>query len=395
MRGHISGLMYNANRAGASGVDAVTGQIVEEVAGRKAKTGLEQLMEGYRLCAASEGKSAKYISIVTTSIRSLIQFLRAENLPIDVTEIEPQHLRMFVRYLQSAHRYSDHPFARPQSTLLAPHTVNTYMRSLRSFWSWLEIEGIIADNPFVLVKIPKAPWKIVPTFSEEQIGALVAQIDTSSPTGFRDYCIIMILLDTMIRVGELTGSCLSDLNLQGRCSKVRGKGSKERMVPFGRTAQKALWKYVTFHRPDPWLPNRDTLFLADDGRPLTKNRVEAMLKAYGRRAGITGVRVSPHTFRHTGAVSFLRNGGDLFSLQRIMGHSRLEVLRGYVNLSQDDLKRAHERASPLDNLKLPPPRGSRPQGHRRSTDCSATGQRAKVKVRGRQSQFPLSAAQAA
>ena len=98
------------------------------------------------------------------------------------------------------------------------------------------------------------------------------------------------------------------------------------------------------------------LFLTADGRPMTKNRVEAILSIYGKKAGIKGVRVSPHTFRHTGAVAFLRNGGDLFSLQRIMGHSSLEVLRGYVNLSQGDLSRVHETASPLDNLGLPTPR---------------------------------------
>jgi integrase/recombinase XerD len=95
------------------------------------------------------------------------------------------------------------------------------------------------------------------------------------------------------------------------------------------------------------------LFLTADGTPMTKNRIEFILNTYGKRAGISGVRVSPHTFRHTGAVAFLRNGGDLFTLQRIMGHSSLEILRGYVNLNQDDLKRIHEKASPLDNLEIP------------------------------------------
>lgn len=170
---------------------------------------------------------------------------------------------------------------------------------------------------------------------------------------------MLLLLDTMIRVSELTGCHVEDLNLEGRYLKVWGKGSKERIVPLGRTVQKALWKYITFYRPQPYMPRRDMLFLTADGRPMTKNRVEAILKAYGKRAGLRGVRVSPHTFRHTGAVLFLRNGGDVFSLQRIMGHSTLEVLRGYVNLSQGDLNRVHANASPLDNLEITTPRTRR------------------------------------
>ena len=93
--------------------------------------------------------------------------------------------------------------------------------------------------------------------------------------------------------------------------------------------------------------------LTRDGHPLTKDRLESIVERYGVKAGITGVRVSPHTFRHTMAVTFLRNGGDVFSLQRIMGHAQLEVLRGYINLAQSDISRVHQRNSPADNLELP------------------------------------------
>jgi integrase/recombinase XerD len=152
---------------------------------------------------------------------------------------------------------------------------------------------------------------------------------------------------------------MGDTDIEGRCLKVRGKGSKERLVPFGRTVQKTLWKYISLYRSEPNVPRNDMLFLTADGRPMIKNRVETIINRYGQRAGIKGVRVSPHTFRHTGAVAFLRNGGDLFTLQRIMGHSSLEVLRGYINLGQMDVNRIHEAASPLDNLGLTVIRSSR------------------------------------
>jgi len=322
-------------------------------------TDLDNLIKGYGLCARSEGKSPKYISLVVTATRSLLRYLAAESLPTLVSQIGVGNLRGFILYLQRARRFQSHPFARPQNSGLAGHTINSYLRSLSAFWSWLEREGIVEQNPFSQLKIPKAPQKIIPTFSEQQVRALLAQVDTSSPTGFRDYTVILLLLDTMVRVSELTGCRMEDLNLEARSLRVWGKGAKQRIVPFGRTAQKALWKYTTMYRPEPQSPRQDMVFLTADGRPMTKNRIETILKAYGQKAGIKGVRVSPHTFRHTGAVEFLRNGGDLFTLQRIMGHSSLQVLRGYVNLSQGDLARVHEQASPLDNLGLPAPKSQR------------------------------------
>lgn len=323
---------------------------LKQILRQEHKTGLEELVEGYRLCALAEGKSRNYICLVASSVKFLKQYLEAKGLTTDATKIDFQAIRGFILHLQSATRFALHPFARPQAGGLSGYTINTYMRSIRAFWSWLAAEGIITENPFSRLKIPKAPHKVIPTFSEEQLKALFAQANRSSATAFRNYVIMLVLLDTMIRVSELIGCRVEDLNLEARCLRVWGKGSRERVVPFGRTAHKALWKYITFYRPESCTPRQDMLFLTADGRPLTKNRVEAILKTYGKSAEIKGVRVSPHTFRHTGAVAFLRNGGDLFTLQRIMGHSGLEVLRGYINLSQSDFRRVHETASPLDNL---------------------------------------------
>jgi len=337
---------------------------IEKTIAGKESTDLATLIQGYNLCAQSEGKSTNYINLVTACIGLFIKYLEANGLPTTVSGINAQHIRGFIIHLQSVNRFANHPFAKPQEGGLSGHTINTYMRSLRAFWSWLESEEIIVDNPFSRLRIPRAPTKVIPTFSEEQYRALLAQVDITSPQGYRNYTILLLLLDTMIRVSELTSCRMEDLNLEGRVIKVWGKGSKERIVPFAKTAQKALWKYISFHRPEPQMPRQDMLFLTADGRPMTKNRVETIIKSYGRKAGIEVVRVSPHTFRHTGAVNFLRNGGDLFTLQRIMGHSSLEVLRGYVNLSQCDLNMVHSKASPLDNLGLKSPRIGHMKGKR-------------------------------
>jgi len=164
--------------------------------------------------------------------------------------------------------------------------------------------------------------------------------------------IILVLLDTGLRVSELTSLGLPDVRLAEGVLKVFGKGRKERLIPIGKTSQRVLWNYVNRYRPQPVNPRCDLVFLTKDGWPLTKNRIQKLMMKYGKRAGIEGVRCSPHTLRHTGAVMFLRNGGDVFNLQRLLGHSSLEMTRHYCELADVDVKRAHSIASPVDNLNL-------------------------------------------
>ena len=313
---------------------------------------LNGLMEGYRLSARSEGRSPNTIAIVEASVRYLGEFLTENKLSTEATHIGVEELRRFIVYLRERPRFAHHPFTKPQTGTLSGHTVNGYMRALQSFWAWLVREDLVDDNPFDRIKIPKAPNKVIPVFTGEQLNRLFSTIDITSECGQRDYTVIVTLLDTGIRCSELTGLRLGDVNLESRLLKVWGKGSKERLVPIGAKVQKAIWKYLSHHRPEPSIPRYDQVFLTRNGRPLSKNRVESIVEHYGKKAGITGVRLSPHTFRHTMAVTFLRNGGDIFSLQRIMGHSQLEVLRGYINLALSDISRAHQRNSPADNLEF-------------------------------------------
>jgi integrase/recombinase XerD len=328
------------------------GRLLDDVLWKEPSTRLSKILEGYRLSTRSEGKSPSTIAIVEASVRYLDEFLRSNNLSNDVTEIGVKELRRFIIYLREQPRFARHRFTKPQQGHLSGHTINGYMRALQSFWSWLEREDFIKENPFSKLKIPKAPKKVIPIFTEEQLHQLFATIDITSPVGYRDYTIILILLDTGIRCSELTSLKVTDVKLKSRLLKVWGKGSKERLVPIGAKVQKALWKYLTRYRSEPATPHYDHVFLTRDGHPITKDRLEAIVERYGKKASITGVRVSPHTFRHTMAVMFLRNGGDVFTLQRILGHSQLEVLRGYLNLAQSDINRVHQKSSPVDNLEL-------------------------------------------
>jgi site-specific recombinase XerD len=313
---------------------------------------LRRLIRGYQLCAATEGKSRSTISIVTSSVTYFIDFVTSQGASGDATEVSHLDIREFILYLQQKPCFSSHRFTRPQDKGLSAHTVNCYLRSLRMFFSWLMSEKVIDRNPFDRVKMPRVPRKVMPTFTDSQIQSLLNSIPVKSAQGYRDYTIIMTLLDTGMRVSELCNLKLADVQLEDGMVKVMGKGNKERVIPIGKQVQRFIWHYLTRSRPEPAGPNCDYLFLTREGRQLTKDRIEAIIARHGVKAGLVGVRCSPHTFRHTAAVKFLRNGGGVFSLQRLLGHSSLDMTRHYCEIADVDVKTDHITASPVDNLSL-------------------------------------------
>jgi len=336
-------------------------KFLREVIEKRNNAELDNLIEYEVLCGQAEGKSQKTIDLTAMAVSKLKRFLRENGLPTDARMIGVPEMRSFVLHLQHAKRFAHHPCARSQQSGLSGLSINCYLRAIRAaFNRWVD-EGLLERTPFSNVRIPKAPSKVIPTFSKQQLDAFFRATDSGTPEGFRDYTLFLLYLDTMCRLSEATNATVEDLDLKERTLRVVGKGNRQRLVPFGVTVQKALWKYLNLYRPESAVPNHDYLFLTRDGRRLTKNRVEQAMKKYGRRAGITGVRCSPHTLRHTACVMWIRNGGDIFSLQLITGHRSLEVLRGYINLAQCDVNSAHRRHSPIDNLDLRMPRTRRPK----------------------------------
>jgi integrase/recombinase XerD len=174
-----------------------------------------------------------------------------EGLSTDVTQIDSKIIRRYILYLQQVKLFRDHPCNKPIDRKLTGHTINCYLRTLRTFWNWLYSEELIQSNPFAKIKIPKAPKKLIPTFSNNQIQDLLAAIDTSTPVGYRDWTILITLLDTGLRASELVGLTLDYVWIEDGLLKVLGKGNKERLVPIGATVQKAMWRYIGLH-PYDW-----------------------------------------------------------------------------------------------------------------------------------------------
>ena len=162
---------------------------------------------------------------------------------------------------------------------------------------------------------------------------------------------VLLLLDTGMRVSELIGMEMKHLHLDQGYLTVVGKGDKQRAIPLGQSSRKLLVAYIRKHRPEPSLPQLDRVFLTRSGGPLRADYLYAILSDACRQVGITGKRLGPHTCRHTFARSFLLNGGDLLTLQRILGHTSLEVVKLYVNLRTEDLLAQQWKYSPMDTLK--------------------------------------------
>jgi len=306
---------------------------------------LRNLTSGFKICCQTEGKSPRTIEWYDAFLCRFRSFLDSKQLPTVISQVNKAHVRQFIIYLQSEATV-------PRSNKsLSPATIQGYVRTLKVFFSWAKRESYIDSNIMDGIPIPKAPIRVINTFTSDQVSRLIEMCNQANGSKYRNLAIILLLLDSGMRISELTGVSLRDLDLHEGCITIRnGKGGKGRIVPLGSLVSKVLWKYVNVHRPQPLTQKIENLFLTENGLALTKSGVQQMLRRFGKQAGISGVRCSPHTFRHTFAKNYLLNGGDIFSLQKILGHSSLASVRIYLNLFAVDIKRQHQRFSPVDNM---------------------------------------------
>jgi len=301
----------------------------------------------YRTCARAEGQSPKTVKETVACVRRFSQFLGGDP---TLGDIGTGELRRFILALQKREAYAQHPYTRPQKRALSPETIATYVRSIKNFFAFLAREKIIPANLIAAVRVPRTPERIMPILTEAEIVSLLGEtrVVGRMDTGYRDKALMLTLLDTGLRISELCGLRDSDVDLEGGVLKVMGKGQRERHVPIGAKVGKALGLYQWAR---PQAVGTDKFWLTEDGRPLTPGRIAKRLKHYAEKAGLKGAKVNPHSWRHTSAVFYLRNGGDIFTLQKKLGHKTLEMTRRYANLADSDVKAAHLSHSPADKLR--------------------------------------------
>lgn len=223
---------------------------------------------------------------------------------------------------------------------------NIVLRAVKRYSAFMYDQGFAKQDELANFKLAKNRDTEIDVFSDMQVRRLLACCDVKTFVGYRDYVILMILLDTGVRLRELTDIRLTDVSTENNYVRVFGKNQTYRHVPLSASMKTALLKYLNVKGDSPC----EHLFITQDDTPLRRRSLQERLSKYGDMAGIDNVRVSPHTFRHTFATNYVKSGGDIFVLQTILGHSTLDMVRRYVRLYSPDLQRNHSKHSPLSRL---------------------------------------------
>lgn len=222
-------------------------------------------------------------------------------------------------------------------------SVARHISALRSFYRFLRRGGRVETSPLRLASTPRGRRRLPSALTHEAIAALLAAPPLDRPTGVRDRAILELLYAGGFRVGELVGIRCSQLS--GDEIRVRGKGSKERLVLIGTQAVAALRRYLSDGRPRLLRGETDVLFLSARGRPISARAVQLIVQRWVRIAAIAQ-RVSPHAIRHTFATHLLDGGADLRVVQELLGHASLSTTQVYTHVSRDHLKRIYAAAHP-------------------------------------------------
>ena len=316
---------------------------------------LSKAVEGFLFSKSADGLSSNILGIYRWALDKLIRFTHDK----PVEEITTEDCKHWFVWLRTDYRQES---GRKTERLALGSLQNAYT-ALKSFYTWAQEElGIPRVDK---VKRPTGELPVIRVLTEDEIRALLKVAEyynvratgnrkaytQKCPTGIRNVAILMLLLDTGLRAGEASRLRVRDVDQQTGAVTVMpfgsGRKSKPRVVYLGRAARRALWRYLA-DRSD--LEDDAPLFVTDEEKPVRRDLLVQLVRYLGKRAGIKDCH--PHVLRHTFATEFIRNGGDVFSLQRALGHSDLAMVRRYVETAQSDVESAFRRASPGDKWRL-------------------------------------------
>ncbi|HYA87421.1 MAG TPA: site-specific tyrosine recombinase XerD [Nitrospirota bacterium] len=288
-----------------------------------------ELLEKFiNFLAVEKGLARNTLDSYERDLRKYLDFMKTKR-PDDISASD---VKSFLTWLSS-------------SGIAAP-SIARYLAALRGFHKYLVTDGFSIRDPTVNLETPRG-WKRLPkTLSGTDVEALLKQPDPVTPIGLRDKAMLELLYATGLRVSELVGLKLNDINLERGFLIVIGKGSKERAVPLGEEAVYFVQSYLDHGRSRLLKGNdSDHLFISSRHRRITRQMFWERIKHYTRMAGIDRV-VSPHTLRHSFATHLLDNGADLRAVQAMLGHSDISTTQIYTHVSRERLKKIHEKYHP-------------------------------------------------
>lgn len=280
--------------------------------------------------AAERGLSRATLEAYGRDLDAYAAFLAAARR--DPRRVDPADL---TRYLLHARRSG-----------LSARSVARALSAIRTFHRFLLADEVTDRDPTEFLERPRPILRLPDTLSREEVETLLAAPPADTPRGQRDRAMLEVLYAAGLRISELVNLTLADVNVPAGFVRVRGKGSRERLVPLGRMALAALKAYLASVRP-ALLKGREvkTLFPGRAGRPLSRQAFFLALKRYARQAGIAR-RVSPHILRHAFATHLLEGGADLRSVQLLLGHADIGTTQIYTHVSRAHLKAMHAKFHP-------------------------------------------------
>ncbi|MGD1119501.1 MAG: tyrosine-type recombinase/integrase [Dehalococcoidales bacterium] len=316
---------------------------------------VNSLVKGFILTQRTDYKSPRTVDYYGSNLRRFLWYVALQKWTDDVRMISEWNIREFLEYVGGeGHRWGLTGNGSETSRKKASYcTVHHYYCVLKSFFNWCVREGFIHESPLVKIKMKNPRLNVVQPYSSQDILKLIEVCDNDRKnnaqlTGSRNKAIVLMLLDTGLRVSELVGIKLGEIDSERGWLKVKGKGAKERVVRIGTTTQKALWRYLVFREKNKC----QELWITEEGNPMKVGGIQIMIKRLKERAGVTS-QGNCHKFRHTFALNFLRKDRNPFNLQYLLGHSDLRMVKHYVStLGMEDALKAHESASPADMLGL-------------------------------------------
>lgn len=268
-----------------------------------------------------------------------------KNYKIDLIDLE-KFLKKKDRHFSRVDRLTAREFLYELQKKYSRRSMARKISACRSFFRFLIREKHINKNSFELIKTPKLQKRLPNFLYEDEMNKLLKIINTTTPQGLRDRAILELLYGAGVRVSEIVGLNLSDLDLDSEEIRVFGKGSKERIVLIGKYAITSLKTYINNGRTTLLGKKRSrALFLGKRGTRLTQRSIERMIKALAKKCGLLK-KVTPHTIRHTFATHLLTHGADLRTVQELLGHTSLSTTQVYTHVTKEKLKSVYDSAHP-------------------------------------------------
>ncbi|MDO8490697.1 MAG: tyrosine recombinase XerC [Dehalococcoidia bacterium] len=299
---------------------------------------MEELLQKYLRYLEIERNASRYtVRNYTSDIRdSFFKFLKSEGIA-SLAEVDRLALRRYLGWLAEA------GYARS--------SVSRKLSAVRSMYRYLAWERDIPDNTLAKVSLPKREKRLPPFLTQSETLRLIEAPSLDTPLGLRDRAILELLYAAGMRVGEITGLNVRDINLKSREVLVLGKGSKERQVLMGKTAAAFLERYMRSARRKLMGKRRpDALFLNRRGGRLTDRSVQLLVNRYARGAGMQK-SIHPHMLRHSFATHMLDGGADLRVIQELLGHASLATTQTYTHVTQKQIRKVYLEAHPRAHMK--------------------------------------------